>query len=119
MPTPDAVPASGTFLDTLDRTVSPTRSVLAGSAVAVTVKATTVLSVSVDDAIERVLAREGGLRVVRSGSGAEFHTASGLWVATLRPDDEGSRLLYRTGPTTPILRHAVRQAERLLALLRD
>lgn len=74
---------------------------------------------SVDDAIDRVLDRADGLRVVRSGSGAEFHTASGLWVGTLRPDAAGSRLLYRTGPTTPTLRHAVREGERVRDLLRD
>lgn len=81
-------------------------------------KSTVVLSIAVPDAVERVVDRADGVRVVRSGSGAEFHTASGLWVGTLRPDDDGSRFRYRTGPTTPTLRHAVKQAERVLDLLR-
>lgn len=80
-------------------------------------KSAAVLSITVDDATERVLDRTDGLRVVRSGAGVEFHTPSGLWVGTLRPDDEGSRFLYRTGPTTPTLRHAAKQAEQVLGLL--
>lgn len=82
-------------------------------------KRTATISIPVPDAIERVVDRTDGIRVVRSGAGAEFHTASGLWVGTLRPDENGSRLLYRTGPTTPTLRHAVKQGERVLDLLRD
>ena len=82
-------------------------------------KSTATLELTVDDVLARVSSRPDGLRVVRSGSGLEFHTASGLWVGTVRPDGDGSRLLYRTGPTTPTLRHAVRQGKRLLELLRE